>query len=130
MMEKKILVIEDQKDSIQSAFDFANMIRFSGELKFDYISKSQNIPYAELRDKYQMIFVDITLADKSQKNGYGIIMDILHNDWFDKNNIIVLTGNSQVREGLEQNGITESFEVVFKPTTFQKLIPIIEKYQM
>lgn len=126
-MEKRILIIEDQKDSIESAFDFANEIGFNGELKFDYKPRSQDINYERLSD-FDLLFVDITLANKSQMNGFGIIKHIIDNTDYPLDRIVILTGNSLIKEGLKQNDIPENIEIVYKPVTFKQLIPVFQKF--
>ncbi len=127
MEENKILIIEDQRESIESAFAFANAIGFQDRLDFTYVPRSQDIDFENLSNTYDLIFVDITLAERSQMNGFGIIRHILEHDHFPQERIVILTGNSKIAEGLRQNGIPENIETVYKPVTFRQLIPIIQR---
>lgn len=121
MPDKKILIIEDQADSLRSAFDIANALDFNGSLQFEYLPKSQDVNYNTLKDEYELIFVDITLAIKSEMNGFGIIKKIVDENLFDQSKLFILTGNSQVEEGLEDNGISVPIPIITKPVTFKTI---------
>lgn len=125
---KKILIIDDEQVSISPAFDLANAIFFNGELKFEYKPRSQDVDYLHLNEKYNVIVVDITLANKSEKDGYGVLKEIINNNLFPPNKIFILTGNSQVNLELHKHGISHDIKVVEKPVTFSKLADVLNDY--
>lgn len=127
-MSKKILVIEDEMQSVKSAFEFANFRKYNNELEIDNIARSQDVELEGLKDEYSLVFVDITLANNTQKNGYGVLQDILNGNYFPKNKIIVMTGNSQIADGLRQNGLPKDLEVLKKPFTFIQLEKLLGKH--
>lgn len=120
MERKRILVVEDQKDSIGLAFEIMNKLYFGGTLEIEFVPRSQDIAYDRL-EEYAMIFVDITLADKSEKNGFGIIRHILDNNLYPEEKILILTGNSRVNDGIIENNIPDAIKVVYKPASFSDL---------
>ena len=69
---KRILIIENEFPTVQVAFDAANTIHFNGELQFEHIAKSQDINWKTI-NKYHCIFVDISLAMRSDLDGLGIL---------------------------------------------------------
>ncbi len=127
-MKNRILVVEDQMDSLRSAFMLANARKFEGELRIVSVPRSQDIVYDKLRDDYDLIFIDITLARHSQKNGFGVIRDILSNDYFPKDQIIILSANTQIKDGLRRNNLPEDLAIMHKPVIFLDLEKKLEEY--
>ncbi|MBD5194761.1 MAG: hypothetical protein HDS84_04780 [Bacteroidales bacterium] len=127
-MNKRILVIEDEVNTVKNAFKLANIRKYGGGLEIKYESRSQDINYPSLRQDFDLVFVDITLANRSLKNGYGVIKDMLANNLFPKDKIIVLTGNREILEGLKQNGLPEDLEVLPKPLSFLPLEKLLVSY--
>ena len=72
---KKILVIEDEYLEVQVAFEFVKDMCMNGDLDITQVGKSQNVDFTQLPN-YDYIFLDITLAKKSQMDGYGILQKI------------------------------------------------------
>ena len=69
-MENQILIIENEYYSVKMAFEAANLLAFRNELIYHNISKAQDIKYERLME-YSLIFIDISLAQKSDLDGYG-----------------------------------------------------------
>ncbi len=127
-MRKKILVVEDQMESLKTAFDLANLRKFNGDLQIISVLRSQDIVYTSLMKEYDLIFNDITLASRSQLNGYGIIMKIMDSNYFLIDRIVILSVNTKIKDGLKQYVLPESIEVILKPVTFRQLEEILSKY--
>lgn len=68
----KVLIIENEYDSIRPVFNAAEKLILKQELEKVHIDKSQDIPWTELRS-FNAIFIDLSLATRSQQDGYGII---------------------------------------------------------
>lgn len=128
MTEKKILLIEDQPSSIKSAFDIANALYFENKLTFTFVPRSQDVDYSRLKDDYDLVFVDITLAKRSEMNGYGIIKKLLSENLMAMDKILIMTGNSRIEENLKENGITTKLTIIKKPLTFVSLKPVLEQH--
>ncbi|MBD5349225.1 MAG: hypothetical protein HDR84_08310 [Bacteroides sp.] len=124
-MSKKILLVEDKMSSLNTPFKLANLRKFQGSLVIRSVPRSQDVNYDTLKDDYDLVFVDITLAERSQKNGYGVLKDILAHDYFPKNKLIVLTGNMEIEESLKQNGLPLDLEILRKPVSFPQLEKIL-----
>ncbi|MDE6005953.1 MAG: hypothetical protein K2G67_00125 [Muribaculaceae bacterium] len=127
-MSKKILVIEDEMQSLKSAFEIANFRKYGNELVIKNVPRSQDVQLESLKEEYALIFVDITLANNTEKNGYGVLQDIINGNYFPKNKLIVMTGNSQIAEGLKQNGLPKNLEILMKPFTFIQLEHTLAKH--
>lgn len=119
-MEKtKVLVFEDDIQSIRGVFEFANELEFDGNLSIKFAPKSQDVNIHEL-DYYDVIFIDITLAAKTHLDGYAILRKIIDEHIVFPWKVRVMTGNSRVEEMMENNGISEGlFKVIHKPVDFQ-----------
>lgn len=123
----RVLIIDDDKVSMKSAFDLANSIYLDNQFSFEYASRSQDVTYDALKSKYDIIGVDITLANKSEMNGYQIIKKISDTNLFPISKVFILTGNSQVEAELKRIGINNAIEIVHKPVTFDELAVVLQK---
>ena len=120
MNGKKILIFEDDWSTIGGSFDLANLYAFEGKLSFKAVPKSQDVSFSTLRENYDAIFVDITLAKNTYMDGYNIVKDIKSKDLFDINKVIILTGNYKVKDKLLEMGLGK-IKVLSKPFAFDDL---------
>lgn len=120
MNGKKILIFEDDWSTIGGSFDLANLYAFEGKLSFKAVPKSQDVSFASLRENYDAIFVDITLAKKTEMDGYSIVKAIKNDNLFDMNKVIILTGNYKVEDKLQKMGLGK-IKVLSKPFAFDDL---------
>lgn len=122
MNEKKILIFEDEWNTIKGSFELANIYAFESKLSFVNKTKSQDIAYNSWRELYDAVFVDITLAKNTKWDGFNIIKVINDTDSFPLNKVVVLTGNSKVEEKLNEMGInTDLVKILYKPINFEIL---------
>lgn len=122
MNEKKILIFEDEWNTIKGSFELANIYAFENKLSFINKAKSQDISYNSWRELYYAVFVDITLAKNTKWDGFNIIKVIHDTDLFPLNKVVVLTGNSKVEEKLKEMGIdTNLVKILYKPINFEVL---------
>lgn len=127
MNEKKILIFEDEWNSIKGSFELANIYAFENKLSFDIKTKSQDIAYNSWREFYDAVFVDITLAKNTKWDGFNIIKVIYDTDLFPLNKVVILTGNSKVEEKLKEMGInTDLIKILYKPINFEILARELE----
>ena len=122
MNEKKILIFEDEWNTIKGSFELANIYAFESKLIFINKSKSQDITYNSWRELYDAVFVDITLAKNTKWDGFNIIKVIHDTNLFPLDKIVILTGNSKVKEKLNEMGInTDLVKILYKPINFEIL---------
>jgi DNA-binding response OmpR family regulator len=127
MKENKILIFEDDWTTIKGSFEMANIYAFENKLNFDVKARSQDIEFCDWRGKYVAVFVDITLAKNSKRDGYNIIDEIRKNNLFDLNRVRVLTGNSRVEEKLKEMKIdTNVLKIIYKPVSFEEIAKSIK----
>lgn len=126
MKEQKILIFEDEWATISGSFDLANIYAFDGMLKFEHHSKSQEVVFSSLREKYSAVFVDITLAKNTKLDGFNIVKRIVEENLFDKSRMVVLTGNSKVKEKLKTLGVdTRGLRIEYKPVGFTTISSVL-----
>lgn len=124
---KKILVFEDDWNTIKGSFELANTFAFDDQLEIRQVAKSQDIPFVGWRDEYSAVFVDITLAKRTQMDGFSIVKKIQDQDIFDLSKVVVLTGNGSVKEKLDILGVdTNSVKVIYKPVSFDELADVLQ----
>lgn len=122
MKEYKIQIFEDDWATIKGSFELANIFAFDNKLKFVVRAKSQDASFTSWRDKFDAVFIDITLAKNTKLDGYNILKEIKEKDLFDLNRVAILTGNSKVVENLSEIGIdTNSIKIIYKPIDFDSL---------
>ena len=121
---KKVLIIEDEYSEVQTAFEYVNDIYLSNDLDLKNLTKSQDVDFSKLSD-YDYIFLDITLAKKSQKDGYGILKKI-EDENIQTGKLIIMTGNNKISETLKDRGIAKAYPIITKPIDFQELKNVFE----
>lgn len=122
MKEYKIQIFEDDWATIKGSFELANIFAFDNKLKFVVWAKSQDASFTSWRDKFDAVFIDITLAKNTKLDGYNILKEIKEKDLFDLNRVAILTGNSKVVENLSEIGIdANSIKIIYKPIDFDSL---------
>ena len=88
---KKVLIIEDEYMEVQVAFEYVNSICMNSELQITNVTKSQEVDFSKLSE-YDYVFLDITLAKKSQMDGYGILKKI-EKEKIPIQKLVIMTGN-------------------------------------
>lgn len=122
---KKILVIEDEYLEVQVAFEFVKDMCMNGNLDITQVGKSQNVDFTQLPN-YDYIFLDITLAKKSQMDGYGILQKI-ERERIPIKKLIIMTGNNKISEVLKDRGIVKEYPKLIKPVDFLELKTILSQ---
>ncbi|MEQ9100798.1 MAG: response regulator [Imperialibacter sp.] len=115
-----VAVIEDEKESVEGAFDYANLVLFNKALKISYFPTSQKFFVNNDASNYDYIFVDIDLKNTSLLNGVEVIerLRLLSPELLKK--IIVLTADQKVKERLDFKGMTE-IPILYKPIHYREL---------
>ncbi|ATR98644.1 response regulator [Porphyromonas gingivalis] len=127
MKKKKILIFEDEWDTIKGSFEMANIYAFDGCLDFDVKAKSQEASFEALKSEYALVFIDITLAKNTHLDGYNILKKIKEERLMDLNKVVILTGNSEVTEKLKEIGTSkDEITIVYKPFDFSELSELLK----
>lgn len=121
---KRVLIIEDEYDEVKNAFEYVKDIYYSGEMELTNVIKSQDIPFQNL-ERYDVIFLDITLAKRSKMDGYGILKKI-EQEKISYNKLVIMTGNNKISDVLKEREILGEYEILAKPLDFKELKLILE----
>ena len=116
---KKVLVIEDEFREVQVAFEYVNDLCLNSELEIINVAKSQDVDFTKISE-YDYVFLDITLAKKSQMDGYGILKKIEREN-IPIQKLVIMTGNGKISDVLKERGITNNYPKLIKPLDYQEL---------
>ena len=116
---KKVLVIEDEFREVQIAFEYVNDLCLNSELEIINVTKSQDVDFTKISE-YDYVFLDITLAKKSQMDGYGILKKIEREN-IPIQKLVIMTGNGKISDVLKERGITNDYPKLIKPLDYQEL---------
>lgn len=128
MSEKKILIFEDEWGTIRGSFELANLYAFNNELKFHQVAKSQSVSFSHWNDTFAAVFVDIALAKKTEMDGFNIVKTIKEQQLIDLKKVVVMTGNSKVKEKLKEMGFKDDeVRVLYKPVAFDEVARVLKE---
>lgn len=118
----KVLMFEDVIDDLKGIMTLLNIDFFNDELTYDIHMTSQSFSkFDTLKEEYDCVIIDITLAKNSKKDGLSIIETIKNNHKIDIP-IIVVTGNEKIKERLKEKGLlVENLRVLYKPIDYIEL---------
>lgn len=123
----KVLIIENEYDSILPVFNAVEKLVLKQELERVHIDKSQNIPWTELTS-FNAIFIDLSLATKSLQDGYGIIERLKEQAPEILRKVAIITGNDMVQNNLKERGLSEcNIQVFEKPLRYKEIAAFINK---
>jgi len=114
-----ILIFENEYTFIENAFNYVNHRYFNGDLKFTVCPKSQDLKPFKSIENYDHVFIDISLALKSDLDGFGILKKIKDENLKVKK-ITIITGNNNISKKLEEEELN-NYPIIVKPITFHDL---------
>jgi len=121
----KILIIENEYSYIDTPFEYVNEIYFDNSIEYTVIPKSQDLrPFTDIQ-LYDYIFLDISLAKKSELGGFGILKKIKDENLQIKK-LVILTGNHLIKEKLIEKGLPTSYPILTKPIDFEDLLKVMK----
>lgn len=125
----KIVVFENEYNSVRGAFDAANLINFDRRLEITQYPSSQNANLHKINE-FDVIFIDIDLSSKSELDGYSLIKKLkeIHSRIAQK--IVILTGNNKIKQSLDLKHLNSNeFKLIIKPTDFVEITKVIKEIQ-
>lgn len=126
---KKILIIENEFQSIKAPIlVLAGKYRKENdELVYEVCVKSQDVKWDEL-NTFNAIFVDLSLAAKTEMDGYAILNKIKSEFPTQTKRTAIITGNGLVEDAMKEKGIGEDeFKVFTKPLKYMLLKKFIDE---
>lgn len=120
-----ILIFENEISYVENAFNYVNLRYFGGKLIIKIISKSQDLGNFKDIQNFDHVFVDISLAPKSELDGFGIIKKIKE-EGLEIKKLCIITGNSNIKIRLQELKI-DDYPVIIKPISFIQLYDHLKK---
>lgn len=121
----KVLIIENEFSYIETPFKYVNDIYFNNSIEYRIIAKSQDLkPFNDIKN-FDYIFLDISLAKTSELDGFGILKKIKEEN-IEVKNIVILTGNHLIIEGLRKRGLPTNYKILTKPIDFEDLLKVMK----
>lgn len=122
----KILIIENEMASIQDPIDTL-VEMYAGALSYDQTAISQSIQW-DIINQYSAIFVDISLAPRTELDGYGILHKIKEEYPELCNRVAVITGNHVIENDMNEHGFKDGeFKIFQKPLKYMDLLGVIQQ---
>ena len=125
---KKVLIIENEFHSIKAPISVleGKYKQEQDELEYKVYVKSQDVVWGEVLS-YHAILVDLSLAAKSEMDGYAILKKIKTEYPAMISRTAIVTGNGMVEESLKEKGIgIDVFKVFTKPLKYMELKSFID----
>ncbi len=123
----KILTIENEYASILPVFSAIECMVFKEELDKQYCDKSQDIPWVVL-NTFDAIFIDISLATRSNLDGYGILEKIKKEYPSLLPKVAIITGNDKISEMLKERKLDDCHIRIFeKPLRYKEIAAFIKQ---
>jgi len=115
----KVLIFENEFYKVENAFKYVNQKYFNGILEFTVITKSQDFKNFNEVSNFDYVFLDISLALKSDLDGFGILKKI-EDENIKIKKLIILTGNGDIKNKLNELGLKD-YPIILKPVVFSRL---------
>lgn len=120
----KILIFENEFVYLDTTFRYVSKLYFDEKLEYDVFASSQDFGALINANKYDLIIIDISLAKRSDLDGYGLLKKLNEID-FSKEKIVIMTGNHQIKEGLKEKGLDFDYKILTKPIDINDLISVL-----
>ena len=125
----KIAIFENEYDTLEMAFSYANKKYYSNKLKFEVFPRSQDFKNLENLNEYGLIIIDIDLSSMSELDGFGLIKKIEHTlQGIPK--ILLMTGQALNENYHIENGIKNKYPVLVKSVNFNKIKNEFDKLEI
>ena len=126
---KKILIVENELSSIKAPI-LVLVSKYKQEneiLKYQSYVKSQDMDWEDI-ESYDALFIDLSLAAKSEMDGYSILKKIKSEYPELTKRTAIITGNGRVEESLIEKGVgKDECKVFTKPLKYMELKNFIDR---
>jgi ActR/RegA family two-component response regulator len=119
----KVLLFENEFHLLKTCFDALKVLHF-GQLEYEVLTKSQDLPDFKRANEYDFIFVDINLVDNTNLDGFQIIQQLIE-EGVPSSKICVLTGWVNIQAELDLRGLT-NISSITKPVKIETLYNVLK----
>ncbi|MBS7788054.1 hypothetical protein KIH23_12170 [Flavobacterium sp. CYK-55] len=119
-----ILIFENDFSAVENTFKYVNLKYFNNSLNFTVFSKSQDIGDFKNLEHYDFIFLDITLANRSNLDGFGILKKI-RDEKINIKKLVIITGNGDIKNRLKEQNLKD-YPIILKPLPFDAIYSFLK----
>lgn len=116
----KIAIFENEYDTLEMAFKYANKKYYNNKLVFENYPRSQDFKDLKKLEEYELVIIDIDLSSMSVLDGFGLIKKI-EQTLEKKPKILILTGQALSVDYHTENLLTEKYPILEKSVNFNKI---------
>jgi len=120
-----ILIFENEIVEVENAFKMLNILYYKSKLVYRYETSSQDVKVEEYKT-FDLIFIDIDLSVKSEKDGFGILNDIKKHNTEILKKVVVLTGSNLMRKKLDSDGYKD-VPLIQKPVDYKDINKLMKE---
>ena len=124
----KLLIFENEFIYLDTAFRYVNKLYFEDKIEYEVFPSSQDFGLFTNISNYNAVIVDISLSKRSTLDGYGLLKK-LNDIGFDRERILIMTGNHQIRESLKDKNLDFDYKIITKPIDLKQLITVLRNIQ-
>ena len=116
----KIAIFENEYDTLEMAFSYANKKYYNNKLDFINFPRSQDLKNFESLYEFSLIIIDIDLSSNSDLDGFGLIKRI-ENYLDSMPKILIMTGQALDENYHITNKLKYKYPVLVKSVNFNKI---------
>jgi DNA-binding response OmpR family regulator len=116
----KIAIFENEYDTLEMAFNYANKKYYSNKLIYDIFPRSQDFKDLTKITEYGLIIIDIDLSSMSILDGFGLIKKI-EGTIKEVPKILIMTGQALGSNYHIENGLKYEYPILVKSVNYNKI---------
>jgi DNA-binding response OmpR family regulator len=116
----KIAIFENEYDTLEMAFNYANKKYYSNKLIYEIFPRSQDFKDLTKISEYGLVIVDIDLSSMSILDGFGLIKKI-EGAIEEVPKILIMTGQALSTNYHTENGLKYNYPILVKSVNYNKI---------
>ncbi len=121
----KIAIFENEYDTLEMAFEYANKKYYGGNLIFENYPRSQDFKNLNDLCHYKLVIIDIDLSSMSELDGFGLIKKIENKLDFQPQ-ILIMTGQALNDNYHEEHHLKNKYPILEKSVNFNKIKKVFD----
>lgn len=116
----KIAIFENEYDTLEMAFNYANKKYYDNQLTYEIFPRSQDFKDLTKIVEYGLVIIDIDLSSMSTLDGFGLIKKI-EETIEGKPKILIMTGQALSSNYHNENGLKYEYPILVKSVNYNKI---------
>lgn len=116
----KIAIFENEYDTLEMAFNYANKKYYSNRLIYEVFPRSQDFVDLTKITEYGLTIIDIDLSSMSILDGFGLIKKI-EETIQEIPKILIMTGQALGDNYHNENGLKHKYPILVKSVNYNKI---------